>query len=86
MDVFVFVRFPYSVCICVFAIKTLYLHGKTINRADYEVSYRHTEFDKLREDGWDLNNLKDISMSPAKVNGQIKEEAIIIITLMTDLG
>ena len=30
------------------------------------------QFEKLREEGWNLNNLKDISMSPAKVNGQTK--------------
>ena len=37
------------------------------------------QFEKLREDGWDLNNLKDISMSPAKVNGQTKEEVYVML-------
>ena len=37
------------------------------------------QFDKLREDGWDLNILKDTSMSPAKVNGQTKEEAYVML-------
>lgn len=42
----------------------------------YPIGIQH--FESLREDGRDLNNLKDISMSPAKVNGQTKEEAYVM--------